>query len=114
MSNTRNLVIPMQKLEKIDYAQLLGFTSVSHWISGGVDFQDETIGAKLGAKVGAEPVPKPKIDYAKLLGFDAVSDKLSANVDFQDETLGARLGAKVGAEVLVALDLAANRTETRK
>jgi hypothetical protein len=113
MSNTPNLVIPMQKLEKIDYAKLLGFSSVSHQISGGVDFQDETIGAKLGAKVGVE-TDEPKIDYARLLGFDAVSDKLSANVDFQDETFGARLGAKVGAEVLVALDLAANRTETRK
>jgi len=44
----------MQKPDKIDYAKLLGFDAVSDQISGSVDFQDETIGAKLGAKVGAE------------------------------------------------------------
>ena len=37
---------------KIDYAKLLGFNAVSQQLSDGVDFQDETIGAKLGAKVG--------------------------------------------------------------
>ena len=42
----------MQKTDKIDYAKLLGFDVVSDQISGSVDFQDETIGAKLGAKVG--------------------------------------------------------------
>jgi hypothetical protein len=39
---------------KIDYAKLLGFDGVSDQISGSVDFQDETINAKLGAKVGVE------------------------------------------------------------
>jgi hypothetical protein len=44
----------MKKTDKIDYTRLLGFASVSDQISGGFDFQDETIGAKLGVKVGAE------------------------------------------------------------
>jgi hypothetical protein len=42
----------MQKLEKIDYARLLGFDAVGNEISGTIDFQDETFSAKLGAKVG--------------------------------------------------------------
>jgi hypothetical protein len=46
-------------MQKIDYAKLLGFNAVSEQLSDGVDFQDETIAAKLGAKVGAEPVPDP-------------------------------------------------------
>jgi hypothetical protein len=49
----------MQKLDRIDYAKLLGFASVSDRISGSVDFQDETIGAKLGAKVGDPEAGQP-------------------------------------------------------
>jgi hypothetical protein len=45
------------KTDKIDYAKLLGFEAVAEQISGSVDFQDETISAKLGAKVGAEAGP---------------------------------------------------------
>ena len=39
-------------MQKIDYAKLLGFAAVSDQLSEGVDFQDETISARLGAKVG--------------------------------------------------------------
>ncbi len=46
----------MREVQKIDYAKLLGFATVSDEIAGEVDFQDETIGAKLGAKVGGENV----------------------------------------------------------
>jgi hypothetical protein len=47
-------------MQKIDYAKLLGFEAVSDELSNGVDFQDETIGARLGAKVGAvEPGGDP-------------------------------------------------------
>jgi hypothetical protein len=42
------------KSEKIDFAKLLGFDGLSEQISGSVDFQDETLNAKLGAKVGVE------------------------------------------------------------
>ena len=42
----------MQKLEKIDLTKLLGFETVARESSDDVDFQDETLGAKLGAKVG--------------------------------------------------------------
>ena len=41
-----------QKASSIDYARLLGFASVSGQLSGSVDFRAESIGAKLGAKVG--------------------------------------------------------------
>ena len=52
------------RTNKIDFAKLLGFDAVSDQISGVVDFQDETIGAKLGAKVGdpgpAKAAAKPR------------------------------------------------------
>ena len=48
----------MEKSGEIEFAKLLGFDTVRDQISGSVDFSDETIGARLGAKVGDEP-PKP-------------------------------------------------------
>ena len=55
----------MQRTGKIDYAKLLGFESVAEQIAGSVDFQDETISAKLGAKVGAgEVAPAPFTEAA--------------------------------------------------
>ena len=48
------------KNSTLDFTKLLGFDSVADQLSDGVDFQDETIGAKLGAKVGAEPVEPMK------------------------------------------------------
>jgi hypothetical protein len=42
----------MKKRNEIDFSELLGFDAVSEELSGGIDFQDETIAAKLGAKVG--------------------------------------------------------------
>jgi hypothetical protein len=42
----------MQKPDKIDFTKLLGFETVADQLSKSADFQDETIGAKLGAKVG--------------------------------------------------------------
>jgi hypothetical protein len=47
------------KTDKIDYAKLLGFDAVSDQLSGGVDFQDETLDSKLGAKVGTEACSEP-------------------------------------------------------
>jgi hypothetical protein len=44
----------MKRHDDIDFSKLLGFDAVNDQISGSVDFQDETIGAKLGAKVGIE------------------------------------------------------------
>ncbi len=42
----------MQKPGTIDFAKLLGFETVTRELSDALDFQDETLGAKLGAKVG--------------------------------------------------------------
>jgi hypothetical protein len=42
----------MQKPDKIDFTKLLGFETVADVLSEDLDFQDEIIGAKLGAKVG--------------------------------------------------------------
>ncbi len=39
---------------KIDFARLLGFEGVSEQLANGIDFQNETMDAKLGARVGAE------------------------------------------------------------
>jgi hypothetical protein len=47
----------MNMANKIDYSKLLGFESVEALISGSVDFQDDALAAKLGAKVGADPLP---------------------------------------------------------
>jgi hypothetical protein len=47
------------KTDKIDYAKLLGFDAVSDQLSGSVDFQNETIDSKLGAKVGLEACSEP-------------------------------------------------------
>jgi hypothetical protein len=49
----------MQKTYKIDYAKLLGFDTVGDQLSGSIDFQDETIDSKLGAKVGTEACSEP-------------------------------------------------------
>ncbi len=64
----------------MDFSKLLGFDSVADQLGDGVDFQDVTVGAKLGAKVGGEV------------------QGLAGVVDFRDETFAARLGAKVGEE----------------
>jgi hypothetical protein len=50
---------------KIDYAKLLGFDGVIDQLSGSIDFQDETIGAKLGAKVGFEACSEPMAENSK-------------------------------------------------
>ena len=99
----------MAKQQALDLGKLLGFATVSGHASGGIDFQDETIGAKLGAKVGAE-APRDRVDFAKLLGFATVSDH-AGTVDFQDETMGAKLGAKVGLpeDAPITLGAAAKR-----
>ena len=96
----------MQK-QSIDFSKLLGFDVVADEASEGVDFQSETIGARLGAKVGGEASDSPcrKLDCSKLLGFDAVADEVSGNIDFRSEVIEAKLGAKVGGETLVWLDL---------
>jgi hypothetical protein len=65
----------MQKPARIDFAKLLGFELVTRDISRGVDLQNETVGARLGAKVGIE---------------------VTGGIDFQNETFGDKLGAKVG------------------
>jgi hypothetical protein len=48
----------MQKPEKIDFAQLLGFETVT--CEPTADFQDETLSAKLGAKVGIIEAVEPE------------------------------------------------------
>jgi len=45
----------MSKSANIDFARLLGFETVSDHLSGTIDFKNETIGDKLGAKIGFEP-----------------------------------------------------------
>jgi len=42
----------MSESQKIDFSKLLGFQVVSDELAERVDFQDETFGGRLGAKVG--------------------------------------------------------------
>ncbi len=72
----------MQKPACIHFAKLLGFDTVSDELPSGLDFKDETLGDKLGAKVGQESNPSP-----------------AQGINFSDETLGAKLGAKIGGGV---------------
>ena len=44
---------------KIDYSKLLGFDMVIDELVDGVDFNNPTIGEKLGAKMGPTTVPPP-------------------------------------------------------
>jgi hypothetical protein len=47
---------------RIDFSKLLGFELVAEQVSAEFDFQDQTISARLGAKVGqevVEPVREP-------------------------------------------------------
>ncbi len=66
----------------IDFTKLLGFDTVAEEVSGGLDLQNDTLGGKLGAKVG-----------------DGEDVSPAKGLDFQDDTFGSRLGAKVSAEV---------------
>jgi hypothetical protein len=82
----RQATIEESAAEDFSGTRLLGFDDTRN-----VDFRDDALAARMGAKVGNEP-PEPKvISEGNLLGFDDAND-----VDFRDEALAARLGAKVG------------------
>jgi hypothetical protein len=87
----------MRKPDRIDFDRLLGFELLTRELSQALDFQDESFGAMLGAKVGSssEDGPAKAIEYGQLLGFDSVADGLGV-VDFKDDTLGDKLGARIG------------------
>lgn len=55
----------MRETKNIDFGKLLGFDTVSDRIEGRFDFRDETIGTKLGAKVGAEDAPDPSANHTE-------------------------------------------------
>jgi hypothetical protein len=42
----------MAEHDAIDFSKLMGFETVREFISGDVDFRDDVLGAKIGAKVG--------------------------------------------------------------
>lgn len=44
--------LTMKQLDKLDFSKLLGFATVSEDLQGRINFQDASIGPKLGAKVG--------------------------------------------------------------
>jgi len=60
-----NRGLDMRDSDKLDFSKLLGFDTVSESLTDGVDFQDPTVGARLGAKVGDDttqtttPEPEP-------------------------------------------------------
>ena len=86
----------MRKPDRIHFDKLLGFELLARELSKALDFQDESFGAKLGAKVGTESGPSKTIEFAKLLGFESIAEGLPKVVDFTDETLSDKLGAKIG------------------
>lgn len=88
---------------KLNFSRLLGFDTLAEEMLSGLDLQDETVCAKLGAKVGLEPVQEPKsLEFGKLLGFETISDQIAGRLNFQEESLSAKLGAKVGVETVNA------------
>ena len=54
----------MQKSDSIDFAKLLGFQTITDELANELDFQNETLGDKLGAKVGLEPIGSPSNDQS--------------------------------------------------
>lgn len=63
----------MQESRTIDFGRLLGFGTVSDRTSEDIDFRDETISDKLGAKVG----PPEPIGPVKRGAESAVGDERS-------------------------------------
>ena len=102
----------MAKIGSIDFSKLLGFALVADAGSDGIDFRNQTVAARLGAKVGLEPRGKPTtVEFRRLLGFAAVGDEIGESVDFQADVIEAKLGAKVGVEAWVACeDIAAQES----
>jgi hypothetical protein len=64
---------------KIDFTKLLGFDTAAEELSYGLDLQRESLGDKLGAKIGPPEETSP-----------------TTRIDLRDAALGAKLGAKVG------------------
>jgi hypothetical protein len=93
----------MKAIDTLDANRLLGFASLGDRLANGVDFQDDTLGARLGAKVGDGIEPGVSIDLSKLWGFASLGDQKS--VDFRDETFDGKLGAKVGTGEWAAREL---------
>jgi len=62
----------MQNKTKIDYSKLFGFDTISDALAKGADFQDPTIGAKLGAKVGT-PTTTTKTFMPMNLSFEVTA-----------------------------------------
>jgi hypothetical protein len=69
---------------RIDFTKLLGFDTMSNEFSLGFDLQNETLGSKLGAKVG-----------------DGVEESApsTSNIDFQNDSFAGKLGAKISIEI---------------
>ena len=53
----------MQKSDRVNFDTLLGFELVPRELLQELDFQDETLGAKLGAKVGTEQMVALDVAY---------------------------------------------------
>jgi hypothetical protein len=49
----------MEKHDKVDFGRLLGFETVGEQLEDGVDFRNETISDRLGAKIGPLPEESP-------------------------------------------------------
>jgi hypothetical protein len=98
----------MHKPDRIDFDKLLGFELLTRELSKALDFQAESFGAKLGAKVGGteEGGPPKTIEFARLLGFDSLAEGLPKVIDFRDETLSDKLGAKIGPEASLPVEQA--------
>ena len=54
----------MTKARDIDFARLLGFETLGDRISDGIDFREESIANKLGAKVGTEDLAVLDLAFA--------------------------------------------------
>jgi hypothetical protein len=60
VTGTAILGCHMQKPDNIDFAKLLGFEMLTLEPSEELDFQDETLAARLGAKVGEPEILEPE------------------------------------------------------
>jgi hypothetical protein len=62
----------MKAFDTLDATRLFGFASLGDRLVNGVDFKDDMLGARLGAKVGFPE--HPQLDFSRLLGFASLGE----------------------------------------
>ena len=93
----------MRTKTRLDVTRLLGFATIGDRLAKGVDFKDNMLATRLGAKVGLDESSGNRMDFSRLLGFASLGDQKI--IDFRDDKFDGKLGAKVGTGETWAAEL---------